>query len=190
MTVRFSGMEHFRSTLATTAIAVLGLVVAARSLHPGNYEVQTPPARPVAVAALPVAWTDPPARIAAPETTGTLRSDLRLSGVQDGLPSAVPAPQQAAVIPPGTRSDPAFAGEISGAAEPARKGVAAYRPKGSERAARHHARLRHAALARTASVERAAAAPAAGPAQAPPASSARIDPIGDILRGLGFGRDG
>lgn len=34
------GMEHYRSTLSTTAIAVLGLVVAARVLHPGNYEEQ------------------------------------------------------------------------------------------------------------------------------------------------------
>ncbi|MEE7438385.1 hypothetical protein MOR12E_03345 [Methylobacterium oryzae] len=130
-------MEHYRSTLGTTAVAVFGLVAAAHILHPGNYEVQTRPARPAVTDAAPVskpaaapvtrsAWVDPPAKLAAPETTGAL------------------------------------------AAAP----------------------LRHAALVRTAESDRltvTAAAPQPAPAAAP---SQKIDPIGDIIRGLGFGRDG
>ncbi|WP_147941105.1 hypothetical protein [Methylobacterium sp. WL64] len=38
MAVCSAYMEHYRSTLATTAIAAFGLLVAAHVLHPGNYE--------------------------------------------------------------------------------------------------------------------------------------------------------
>lgn len=41
-------MEHYRSTLGTAAIAAIGLLVAARVLHPGNFEQLPRPARPVA----------------------------------------------------------------------------------------------------------------------------------------------
>jgi hypothetical protein len=178
-------MEHFRSTLATTAIAVFGLAMAAHSLHPGNDAVQTHPARPVAAAVEPAAWTDPPAHLSAPETTGAIRTDLRSTAPAGALPSAVPAPQQAAVMPPVASPLP---GEMAGPSEPLRKTVAARRTRANERAAHRSARLRHAALARTAAVER-TAPPAAQSVQAAPAASSRIDPIGDILRGLGFGRD-
>jgi hypothetical protein len=181
-------MEHYRSTLATTAIAVFGLVVAAHTLHPGNYEVQTRPARPVAApVAAQAAWTDPPARIAGPETTGAIR---RAAETASALPSAIPAPQLAAVVPPVATPAIPLPREMANPAEPLRRTAAFHRPRGSERAARRVARLRHAPLARTAQADRAAVAPpAAGPAQAAPDSSARIDPIGDIIRGLGFGRD-
>jgi hypothetical protein len=179
-------MEHYRSTLATTAIAVFGLVVAAHSLHPGNYEVQTRPARPAVAVATPVAWTDPPARIAAPETTGTLRA----AETAPALPSAVPAPQLAAVVPPVATPAPPLPREMTSAAEPARRAAVAYRSRRFEHAPRRIARLRHATLARTAQADRASVAPqVARPAQAAPASASRIDPIGDIIRGLGFGRD-
>ncbi|MEE7462017.1 hypothetical protein MFUR16E_12245 [Methylobacterium fujisawaense] len=61
---------------------------------------------------------------------------------------------------------------------------------GRARAPPRSARLRHAALVRTAESDRptvTAAAPQPAPAAAP---SQKIDPIGDIIRGLGFGRDG
>jgi len=181
-------MEHFRSTLATTAIAVFGLVVAARSLHPGIAEPQAGPIRPVAAA--PVAWTDPPARVAAPETTGTIRADARADAraTSDDLPRAVPAPQRVAVMPPGAMPALPLPGEMAGPAEPLRKTAMARRPRASERAAHRNTRLRHAALARTATADRAAVAPAA-PQSTPAAPAAKIDPIGDILRGLGIGRD-
>ncbi|MEG9526409.1 MAG: hypothetical protein MIL41_11665 [Hyphomicrobiales bacterium] len=174
-------MEHYRSTLATTAIAVFGLVVAAHTLHPGNYEVQTRPARPISA---PVAWTDPPARIAGPETTGAIR---RAAEAPSALPSAVPAPQLAAVTPPVAAPALPLPREMADSAEPLPKASAVHRVRGSERNVRRVARLRHA---RTAQVDRAAIAPpAARPAQAAPDSATRIDPIGDIIRGLGFGRD-
>jgi hypothetical protein len=60
-------MEPYRSTLATTAIAVLGLFVAAHVLHPGNYEKASRTARVVAVtveaASVPRVWTDPPHKL-------------------------------------------------------------------------------------------------------------------------------
>ncbi|MBE7244551.1 MAG: hypothetical protein INR63_06345 [Actinomycetospora chiangmaiensis] len=186
MAVRSFVMEHFRSTLATTAIAVFGLAVAAHSLHPSNRDVLTTPPRPVAAVAQPAAWTDPPARLAAPETTGAIRTDLRSVVPANPLPSAVPAPQQAAVMPPLASPLPA---EMAGSSEPLRKAVVARRPKGNERAAHRSARLRHAALARTAAVDRTAAPAAPQAVQAAPAAASRIDPIGDILRGLGLGRD-
>jgi hypothetical protein len=178
-------MEHYRSTLATTAIAVFGLVVAAHTLHPGNYEVQTRSARPIsAPVAAPVAWTDPPARIAGPETTGAIR---RAAEAPSARPSAVPAPQLAAVTPPVAAPALPLPREMADSAEPLPKATAVHRVRGSERAVRRVARLRHA---RTAQADRAAIAPpAARPAQAAPDSATRIDPIGDIIRGLGFGRD-
>ena len=72
-------------------------------------------------------------------------------------------------------------------AEPPRK-TAAHRAKGTERGVHRAARLRHAAVVRTAESDRpAAAAPQTAPVAAP---SQKIDPIGDIIRGLGLGRDG
>lgn len=193
-------MEHYRSTLAITAIAVFGLVAAAHSLHPGNYEMQARPARPVvaaasparpAVAASPAAWIDPPARIAAPETTGAIRPNAGTPDIAAAIPSAVPAPQAAAVVPPDATPAPPLPGEMARPAAPLRKAAASHRPRRFERAAHRVARLRHPALARTAAIDRAAVGPVATrPAQAASDSSGRIDPIGDILRGLGFGRDG
>ena len=179
-------MEHVRFTLATVAIAVFGLVVAARSLHSGPDALHAGPMSP-AVAVAPVAWTDPPARAAAPETTGALHARVPMNP----LPSAMPAPQRVAVVPPGAMPVPPLPGEMAGSAEPVRT-KAAHRPKGSERTAHRSPRLRQAALARHAAIDRAVDRAAVAPAsphslQAAPVS--KIDPIGDILRGLGFGRD-
>ncbi|WP_245297869.1 MULTISPECIES: hypothetical protein [Methylobacterium] len=176
MAVRFSAMEHYRSTLGTTAVAVFGLVAAAHILHPGNYEVQTRPARPAVTDAAPVtqsAWVDPPAKLAAPETTGAL--------------AAVPAPRVAAAVPATAMPAAPLPAEMARPAESPRK-TAAHRAKGTERGVHRAARLRHAAVVRTAESDRpAAAAPQTAPVAAP---SQKIDPIGDIIRGLGLGRDG
>ena len=57
-------MEHYRSTLATTAIAALGLFVAAHVMHPGNFERSDRRTRVITVAAgapsTPTIWTNPP----------------------------------------------------------------------------------------------------------------------------------
>ncbi|MGU3538899.1 hypothetical protein [Methylobacterium sp. A54F] len=57
-------MEHFGSTLATTAVAALGLVAAAHILHPRDLVAEKPRARSVTVLvaepAQASAWVDPP----------------------------------------------------------------------------------------------------------------------------------
>ncbi|MCJ2069154.1 hypothetical protein MKK75_10120 [Methylobacterium sp. J-030] len=161
MAVRFPIMKYVRSTLATTVLAVFGLGVAVQNLHSHDRDTQ---ARPAAVAAVtPVAWVDPPAR-GTPETT-------------EALASAHPGPSTAAAIPPATTALPA---------EPPRRRAAIHR--GAERSRVRTAHLRRPVHAHTAAVD-----PAAIPRPAPrpaPDAGGRIDPIGDILRGLGFGRDG
>ena len=134
-------------------------------------------------AVAPVAWADPPARVAAPETTGTLHARTPV----DPLPSAMPAPQRVAVIPPDALPVPPLPGGMAGSAEPLRA-KALHRPRRSERTAHRSPRLRQAALARQAAVDRAGFAPAV-PQSSQAAPASKIDPIGDILRGLGFGRD-
>ncbi len=168
-------MEHYRSTLGTTAVAVFGLVVAAHILHPGNYEVQTRPARPVMAAAEPAAWTDPPARLAATETTGAL--------------AALTATRIAAVVPPAAVPAPALPAEMARPVEPSRKAAAFHRARAADRGTHRVARLRHATIVRTAQSDRAPVA-ASAPPSARASESGKIDPIGDIIRGLGFGRDG
>ena len=155
-------MKHPRTILATTAIAVLGLVVAAQSFHAN---IDTAQARPAAIAAPsvnPVAWVDPPARGGAPETTGPLAS-------------VPPKPLVVAAIPPAPALVPAV---------PPRRVVAVRRGKETEHARLRIAHQRRAAPARTAAVD-----PAALPRPEVRPSQNRIDPIGDILRGLGLGRD-
>lgn len=58
-------MEHYRSTLGTAAVASVGLLMAARVLHPGNFEELPRAARPIpaqsGAASTPVAVSvDPP----------------------------------------------------------------------------------------------------------------------------------
>ncbi|MCJ2140216.1 hypothetical protein [Methylobacterium sp. E-066] len=180
MAVRSAVMEHYRSTLATTAIAVFGLVVAAHTLHPGNYEAQTRPVRTVTAPAEPSSWMDPPARVA-----GASKPEPRVSETAAATPSDLLAPQMTA-LPAGLATAPALPSEMIAPAQKSRTTLATHRSKAADRNTRHAARLRHAALARTATVEPAVAAPSA---PAPRQDSKKIDPIGDLIRGLGLGRD-
>lgn len=67
LAVGSTDMEHYRSTLATTAIAAFGLLAAAHVLHPGNDERPERTVRVVMVAnetaAGPTIWADPPRRL-------------------------------------------------------------------------------------------------------------------------------
>ncbi|MCJ2060916.1 hypothetical protein MKL09_30890 [Methylobacterium sp. J-048] len=173
-------MEHYKSTLATTAIAVFGLVVAAHTLHPGNYELQPRPARIAASTVVPSTWMDPPAR-----TAGADKPEARVSETARASASDLLAPQMAAVLPPGAVVAPALPSEMIAPADKARKTLAAHRSKVADRGLRRTARLRHAGLARTAAVDPAVAPSEPAPAQA----SKKIDPIGDLIRGLGLGHD-
>ncbi|MGU3341336.1 hypothetical protein ACLBXJ_25295 [Methylobacterium mesophilicum] len=179
LAVRFAVMEHYRSTLATTTIAVFGLVVAAHTLHPGNYEAQQRPVRTVATQATPSGWADPPARLA-----GLGKSDAPASEIGRAPAPDLLAPRLAAALPPGAIAAPALPSEMVAPAEKARKTVVAHRSNVADRSLRRTARLRNAGLARTAAVE-----PMTAPS-APAPAPRKIDPIGDLIRGLGLGREG
>lgn len=155
-------MEHFKSTIATTAIAAFGLVAAAHILHPGNFEPTTYPSRPVATVANH-AWVNPPA---APAVSGPAPV------VQAEVPQAVPAP----VVWTSARAE----------AAPVR--VAEVAPEHRRKAGVHRRKLSQ----RPAPVSQAALGQPAQPvavAPAPKPEANRIDPIGDIMRGLGLGSD-
>jgi hypothetical protein len=83
-----------RSTLATTALAVCGLVAAAHVLHPAGAETGRRPARVVTVAAeaapAPPPWTDPPVRLRGAEPAALFADS-----------AAVLAPRLTMAPPPG-----------------------------------------------------------------------------------------
>lgn len=105
MTVCSVGMEHYRSTLAVTAIAVVGLVAAAHVLHPGNYERSDRGARVVMVAveapSKPTAWTDPPTKLSSSEPAMLMADSATLL-----------AHRATVTPPPGTRTVPRLSGEL------------------------------------------------------------------------------
>ncbi len=163
-------MEHYKSTFATTAIAAFGLLAAAHILHPGNFERTTYPSRPVAaVAPQAAAWVNPPA------SPAVAAAPVQVAGTEiklDAKPEPVPVAWTSATARPAEASP-------APALEPKRKVAANHRHKVAQR----QARVRQAELGRP------AAQPAQPAVQPQAAESQRIDPIGDIIRGLGFGRD-
>ncbi|MCJ2014063.1 hypothetical protein [Methylobacterium sp. J-076] len=161
-------MEHFKSTIATAAIAAFGLIAAAHVLHPGNYERTTYPSRPVAaVAPKAVSWINPPAM-------STLGPEARLAVAAraETMPESVPVAWTSA-----RAEAPAPARTAEAAPEPSRK-AGTHRRKLAQRPAP----VRQAALDHT-------APPAAEAVPAPKPQAGKIDPIGDIIRGLGLGSD-
>ncbi|MCJ2136621.1 hypothetical protein MKK69_21665 [Methylobacterium sp. J-026] len=98
-------MEHYRSTVATTAIAALGLLVAAHVLHPGNYERSDRSARIVTVAmAAPstaTIWTDAPQRLLGSEPAALMADSEALLARH---PTVAP--------PPGARTLPRLSGAL------------------------------------------------------------------------------
>ncbi|MFC6789803.1 hypothetical protein ACFQE0_09360 [Methylobacterium komagatae] len=159
-------MEHFKSTIATTAIAAFGLVAAAHILHPGNFERTTYPSRPVAtVASQATSWTNPPA--------------LQPVAKQAELPAPVKVEAPAPVAWTSAKAD-------ASSSAPARLAEASPDPRRKAGAHRRKVSQRPAPV-RQAALERPAQPVAAAPAPAP--KEQRIDPIGDIIRGLGLGSD-
>lgn len=156
-------MEHFKSTIATTAIAAFGLLAAAHILHPGNFERTTYPSRPVATVA-PQAWANPPAAPAVAVAAPVLKAEA---------PQPVPAP----VAWTSVQVEPPAPVRTAEAAPEHRRKAGAHRHKLSQRSAP----VRQAVLTQPA--QPAAVAPVKKP------EANRIDPIGDIIRGLGLGSD-
>ena len=99
LAVCFAYMEHYRSTLATTAIAAFGLLVAAHVLHPGNYERSERNVRVVVVAddtaTVPTIWADPPHRLHGSEPAALMADSGALLAHRPTMP-----------LPPGVRTLP------------------------------------------------------------------------------------
>ncbi len=170
-------MEHYKSTLGVTAAAISALVLAAQIMHAGPFAASAPRVeRAVATveAAEDTAWVNPPVR---PQME---------AASQRAQPEAETKPVvEAAASPVAQAIAPVAAQAMARQATPApRKTASTQRRKIAQRPGR----TRHAALETRPAVE-AAAASQAVPAQ-PPAEAKRIDPIGDIIRGLGFGGQG
>ncbi|MDP4026953.1 hypothetical protein Q8W71_30655 [Methylobacterium sp. NEAU 140] len=164
MAVCSAAMEHYRSTLATTACAVFGLITAAHVLHPGNFEEQSRRARPVAAQReAATAWTDP-----AP----VLRSHTV------PVETTALAPRMTMPLPAGATMMPALPASLSMPANSPASARAA-RPR---KAAQRPVRQRQATLA----LARTTPAPTTSTA-APKAASGSL---ADLLRGLGLDRDG
>ncbi|MCJ2048478.1 hypothetical protein [Methylobacterium sp. J-070] len=174
-------MEHYKSTLATAAVAAFGLVAAARILHPGNYEDLPRQVRtPAMIAEAPsgtVAWVNPPARTIAVSSLSnaviTTAQAAEVGPTQAARPTA-------AIVADATSARPEVQPAQS-STEQVQKLVAPPRHKITQRRTRVH----QASLTRSApnkpAVEELSSAP-----EAPPKTSDRFDPIGSLIHGLGL----
>lgn len=174
-------MEHYRSVFATTALMVVGLLAASPLLRAQD----VPPLRPQATLATTSAeadtWSDPPkdkVRAASSQGAGA-------AGEADhNRPSeGAPKPASFTLLPPETVA-------LFAASDVVQKGDAHQRLQ----AVRRHRAAKVASRSRTFNPAEAPAATPSAPVQEIPAvpqqKDARIDPIGDLLRGLGIGRNG
>ena len=162
-------MEHYKSTFAVTGIAVLALMAAAGILHPGNFERQAQPAaKSHAVAAARTAWVDPPA-----SRNVALRRAAPLSDT-----AALMKPEPTVALSADYAMVQPLPAELTLVASTARSARAAPAPKMVRRAVT----TRQAALIRPASGE---TSTVQQPSSAD-SSERKIDPIGDLLRGLGL----
>jgi hypothetical protein len=98
-------MEHYRSTLATTAIAVSGLLVVAHVLHPGNYARSDRRARVVTVAIEATSpstiWTDPATKLHSSEPAMLIADSQALLADHPTIP-----------MQPGARTSPALSSKL------------------------------------------------------------------------------
>ena len=166
-------MEHYKSTLGVTAAAISALVLASQIMQAGPF-APSPPRIERVMASLETsaeetAWVNPPARQQAEAMPQVAQVEA------EAKPAEVPvSPVAQAIAPVATQS---LARQVPRKAASVQRRKAAQRP----------VRTRHAALETSAPAD--AAGPQAVPTQ-PPADTKRIDPIGDIIRGLGFGGQG
>ncbi|MCP1537035.1 hypothetical protein [Methylorubrum extorquens] len=163
MAVRFASMEHYRAVFAITAVMVFGLLATSPLVRTQNSAPTSSRAENMIVSSAEAAegstWTDPPRYTV-------------------GVPAPKPAtftllsPEMVALL---------AADDLDGADTNQR--VQAVR---RHRAAKVATRVRPAPAA-----EASTALPASGASTTAtqPQQAARIDPIGDLLRGLGIGRD-
>jgi hypothetical protein len=172
-------MEHYRSVFATAAIMVVGLVAASPILRAENSAPATKVSGALSSAAVSDSdqtWADPPRYTARPASISAAQASPAGPDV-----ATIPRPASFTLLPQETTA--LLAAADFGKPEAAQRVQAVRR----HRAAKVATRARSAPTAETPASE----APAsAGQATAtPPQKDARIDPIGDLLRGLGIGRD-
>lgn len=172
LTVSFPVMIHLKSTLAISAIMLAGLVAAspfpyssARETVKPRYAASVKPVSVAEAATVPTAavtWTDPPVKAPPPAEQPLVAASA----------PAVPEPETIAQSP---------VRQVSAQAKPEQT-----RRRKIARAAmrQRQAAMRQAGQRNSRQPETHVAAGAA------PASASRIDPIGDILRGLGLGKQG
>ena len=173
-------MEHYKSTLATTAAAVFGLVAAAHVLHPGNYEMQPRQAQaPIVASTGPTAWVDPPSDLRAAAVPVTRTADASGPAGGPSAPSLL-APRMTAALPSGATMAPTLPSTMAQPPARVQKAAALQRRKVVQRA-----RTRQASLDRGS-----VAAASAEPRAVAPTPKSGIDPIGDLIRGLGLGGEG
>lgn len=171
-------MEHYRSTLATAAVAALGLLAAAHILHPGNYEDLPRQMRtPVVSAEVPsntMPWVDPPGRAS---IVSTLSSAVITSA---HAAEARPTSDPQLITPEPAASKPVTQG-TQASAEQLRKTEAQRRQRVAQRRARmHQASLVRKAPSAPVTDDQVSMLPAA------PKPADRFDPIGSLIHGLGL----
>lgn len=168
-------MEHYKSTLGTTAAAISALVLAAQIMQTGPFAASPPRAERVSAAieasAQDTAWVNPPVRPLAEAKPETAPAEAKT-----GDAPVIVAQAAASVVAPLT--GPAVVREAA-----PRKAAAPHRRKVAQRPVR----TRQATLDARTPTEAATPQAAVQPAQP---EAKRIDPIGDIIRGLGFGGQG
>lgn len=166
LAVRSAIMEHVKSTIATTAVMVMSLIMAAHVLHPRDPALERPRGTVAAAASHgATTWSDPPAREApAPAARASRPASFTL--LSNAMVASLPVGETA---------------------------LQPRRPRKAE-AGRGQKLVQFASRGRSAAVEPGAGADlrAAKPddASSQPRKAAQGDPIGDLLKGLGIGRDG
>ncbi|MCJ2073070.1 hypothetical protein MKK75_30460 [Methylobacterium sp. J-030] len=174
-------MEHYKSTLATAAVAAFGLVAAAHILHPGNYEDLPRHVRaPIVSAEVPastMAWIDPPARANAASAV----SNAVITTAQAAEVAPTQAPQPTVVMVAETVASQPDAQEAHVSVEQLRKSEAPRRHKVAQRRIRVHQASLTSTAPRTPTVKEQVSAP-----DAPAQTADRFDPIGALIHGLGL----
>ncbi|MGV7029550.1 hypothetical protein [Methylobacterium symbioticum] len=177
LAVRSINMEHYRSTFAVTGIAVLGLLAAAGILHPGHFERSGRPATRPAVSAAATAWVDPP--------TSRPVAQRRSSALPD-VAALMKAEPTAVLAPDGVMVQLVPADLTLVAATPGRTEAGHGR-----KVVRRTVATRHVAATRQVALNPQSTAGSESDSQPsePASTQGKIDPIGDLIRGLGLGNN-
>ena len=172
-------MNTLRSTLAVSALMLTGLVAAGHVLYPSDAASE---------AAVRQTMATRLQAIAAETRAAEAKAEPKSSAAQ--AVSADAGTASAWVDPPARMSEPAPAKLAAATPEAAAPVTQPARPSADAKKAEQVRR-------RTTAVASARARKAKDPAdnaevayRTPPAPTQKIDPIGDILRGLGFGHEG